>query len=70
MVYEYVCDACGNTADVEMSVKQMEERPDVRCEQCAGTMRKQISLCMFHLKGHGWASDGYSSTKKESKNDG
>jgi putative FmdB family regulatory protein len=60
--YEYECVVCGHRFDGTAKVAD----PNPACpkvlktgEPCAGAVRKVISRGSFHLKGKGWASDGY-----------
>jgi putative FmdB family regulatory protein len=34
---------------------------EIECPKCHKKAGKIMSLCAFHLKGGGWAADGYSS---------
>ena len=62
--YEYGC-VRGHHFEVEQSVKDAPKR---RCPVCKGRCRRLISKTSFHLKGTGWAKDGYSpSGTKEKK---
>ena len=36
---------------------------EITCPTCHKKAKKVISLCHFQLKGGGWFSDGYSSTR-------
>lgn len=58
-VYEFECD-CGEIIEelVRMDTKS------IICSKCSKTARKIMSQCSFELKGGGWYSDGYSSSKK------
>src|SRR3954466_12914425 len=64
-IYEYTCGACGKTSDVFQKLN--DPAPD-RCEQCnaEGTLQRVVSRTSFVLKGGGWYSDLYGSTKKDS----
>ncbi|CAM4528048.1 MULTISPECIES: FmdB family zinc ribbon protein [Corallococcus] len=63
-IYEYGCSACGKTIDV---LQKMSDPTPAACTACGaeGTLSKQLSRSSFHLKGGGWYSDLYGSTKKD-----
>ena len=63
-IYEYGCSACGKTIDV---LQKMSDPAPAACTACGapGTLTKQVSRSSFHLKGGGWYSDLYGSTKKD-----
>jgi len=57
-IYEFKCPNGAITEKfVEMGTKE------IICPKCRKKAPKIISLCNFHLKGGGWFSEGYSSTK-------
>ena len=64
-IYEYSCEKCGKKIDV---LQKMDEPAPARCESCGelGTMARQVSRTSFVLKGGGWYSDLYGSSKKDS----
>lgn len=59
-IYEYDCRKCGT---FEVSQK-MSEPALTTHEVCGEPVERRISLTSFSLKGGGWYSDGYTSTKK------
>lgn len=63
-IYEYSCQSCGKTIDVLQKVS--DPTPEV-CSACGatGSLSKLVSRSSFVLKGGGWYSDLYSSTKKD-----
>lgn len=66
MTYEYVCTACGHEweADHAISAPPLKECPS--CHEA--TAKRQVSGGTgFVLKGGGWYSDLYSSTKPAAK---
>jgi putative FmdB family regulatory protein len=66
--YEYVCKACGHEFEKE---QRISDAPLKTCPHCkAKQVKRLISRTSFHLKGGGWYSDLYSSSKKGSKKDG
>ena len=54
--YCYECTECGTQIEVRQSIS---DPPLTNCEFCNGELRKIIQLSSFHLKGNGWAKDGY-----------
>ncbi len=64
-IYEYACEKCGTKIDV---LQKMDDPAPAKCEKCgaSGTMSRQVSRTSFVLKGGGWYSDLYGSTKKDS----
>lgn len=58
-VYEFECK-CGEVTEklVRMDTKS------ITCPHCNEHAKKIMSPCSFELKGGGWYSDGYSSSKK------
>ncbi len=63
-IYEYSCQSCGKTIDVLQKVS--DPTPEA-CTACgtSGSLSKVVSRSSFVLKGGGWYSDLYSSTKKD-----
>lgn len=61
-IYEYACSQCGKVKDVLQKVN--DPAPEL-CSACQakGTMSRVVSRSSFVLKGGGWYSDLYSSTK-------
>src|SRR6185295_16982185 len=68
-IYEYVCKQCGKLTDV---LQKMNDPAPASCPGCGanGPLEKVISRTSFVLKGGGWYSDLYGSSKKESKKEG
>jgi putative FmdB family regulatory protein len=60
--YEYECSK-GHQFEVEQS---MSDAPLKRCRICRAKARRLLSASPFILKGGGWYSDGYGSSKKSS----
>lgn len=59
--YSYTCDACGKSFEKE---QRIVEDPIKVCELCGKPQaRRQIVSGNFILKGGGWYSDGYGSSK-------
>ena len=64
-VYEYRCNACGHEFE---RTQRMSEDPVKVCPECNEVkVERLISLTSFHLKGGGWYSDLYSSSKGGAK---
>ena len=62
--YSYLCDACGSTFEKE---QRISEDPIKKCAVCGKEQaRRQIVSGNFILKGGGWYSDGYGSSKSSS----
>ena len=60
-IYEYLCEKCGHEFERE---QRITEDPVKTCPSCkAKKVRRLISRTAFVLKGGGWYSDLYSSTK-------
>lgn len=61
--YDFHCSKCGSTVEIERSI--IDESQPVCCNVgCDGNvvMEQVISAPAFHLKGLGWAAEGYSKT--------
>ncbi len=61
-LYEYECDSCAKVFEVQ---QRMADQPLSACPECAGAVKKVMSMSSFQLKGGGWYADGYASTPKE-----
>lgn len=63
-IYEYACKSCEKTIDVLQKVS--DPTPET-CSACGAqsSLSKVVSRSSFVLKGGGWYSDLYSSTKKD-----
>jgi len=62
-IYEYLCEKCGHEFERE---QRITEDPVKTCPKCrAKKVRRLISRTAFVLKGSGWYSDLYSSSKHE-----
>jgi putative FmdB family regulatory protein len=61
-IYEYVCKQCGKLTDV---LQKLNDPPPDACPGCGakGPLEKVISRTSFVLKGGGWYSDLYGSSK-------
>ncbi|SES90404.1 FmdB family zinc ribbon protein [Stigmatella erecta] len=63
-IYEYACQSCGKIIDV---LQKISDPAPAACTECGAenTLSKVVSRSSFVLKGGGWYSDLYSSTKKD-----
>jgi putative FmdB family regulatory protein len=63
-IYEYSCGDCGKLIDV---LQKVDDPVPEKCEGCGavGKMGRVVSRTSFVLKGGGWYSDLYGSTKKD-----
>lgn len=69
MVYEFICQTCGRVTPINMSLKDYENRGDIKCLSCNSLMQRYYSPINFKLSGMGWSSDNYGVTEREmSKN--
>lgn len=67
-IYEYRCEKCGN--EIEVMHKVSDPSPQV-CPKCnEHALARMMSRTSFQLKGGGWGSDLYASTKKDSSSTG
>jgi len=68
-IYEYACDKCGKLNEV---LQKVSDPPPAKCDGCQaqGPLVKVVSRSSFQLKGGGWYSDLYSSTKKDKSSGG
>ena len=62
-IYEYACSQCGKIQDV---LQKMNDPAPETCEHCGAskTLSRKVSRTSFVLKGGGWYSDLYGSSKK------
>ena len=64
-IYEYKCDLCNGLWE---EIQNFSDDPLTVCKSCEkeGGVRKLFSgQIAFHLKGGGWAGDGYDKSKKD-----
>jgi putative FmdB family regulatory protein len=67
-IYEYACAACGHKFE---EWQKMSDPPVRTCPKCKKKkVEKLISQTAFQLKGGGWYSDLYSSSKPAGGGDG
>ena len=64
-IYEYLCASCGYQFE---EVQKFNEPPLEDCPDCGKkSVRRQVSMSAFHLKGGGWYKDGYSGKSNETE---
>jgi len=61
-MYEYKCESCDNQFELR---QKFSDPPASECPQCGGQVTKLISSVAFALKGGGWYTEGYGSSKSE-----
>ena len=59
--YEYACEACENAWEAEQRITEAALKDCPKCGEPKA--RRLISGSRFVLKGGGWYSDGYGSSK-------
>ena len=62
-IYEYRCDACGNTFEV---MQKFSETPIETCELCGGSLRKVLFPVAIHFKGSGFYTTDYAKKSSSS----
>lgn len=61
--YQYQCKNCAHSFEAVESIKSEPQR---KCPSCQdGTIERVVGPVVFHLKGDGWAKDGYSKPNKK-----
>lgn len=66
-IYEYQCGKCGHEFERQ---QRMSDDPVKTCPECRSRkVKKLISQTSFVLKGGGWYSDLYSSSKEAKSSD-
>lgn len=58
-VYEYECQSCSKVFEIQQKIA---DKPLTTCPECAGEVKKLMSMSSFQLKGGGWYADGYASS--------
>ena len=70
-IYEYKCENCGYEFEEMLHFSERDDPLNTPCffPTCGGKVHLKMSLGSFHLKGDGWAKDGYGKRKmsKEEK---
>ncbi len=62
-IYEYLCSKCGKKNEV---LQKFNDPTPEQCDSCGArkTLNRLVSRSSFQLRGGGWYSDLYASTKK------
>ena len=61
-LYDFGCEECGHNEEI-LTKSSGNSEIVLTCPKCEKeTMRRQVGLSSFQLKGGGWYKDGY--TKK------
>jgi putative FmdB family regulatory protein len=55
-IYEYRCDACGDSFEI---LQRMSDDALATCEKCGGTLRKVLHPVAIHFKGSGFYTTDY-----------
>ena len=63
-LYEYRCEACGETEEKLESLSAPSEHACPQCGKAEG-MQRQISRAAFTLSGGGWYAKDYASGSKK-----
>ena len=65
-IYEYKCENCGHEFEEMLHFSERDVPINTPCPfpTCCGKVHLKMSLGSFHLKGDGWAKDGYGKRKK------
>lgn len=68
-IYEYRCQKCGKELEV---MHKVSDPAPAMCPECKaeGSLERLVSRTSFQLKGGGWYSDLYSSSKKSESSSG
>lgn len=65
-IYEYKCDKCGKEFE---EFQGISDPAVTSCRFCKGSVRKQVSLTSFQLKGSGWYVTDYGGKKPSDQAD-
>lgn len=62
-IYEYQCQACGDTVEV---IQKISDSPLTDCTACGKPeMKKKVSVAAFRLSGSGWYETDFKSGDKK-----
>ena len=68
-IYEFRCRTCAKV--FEKFARMSERDTQLSCIYCgANLVDRLISSSSFHLKGGGWAADGYHKSKPQASSGG
>lgn len=62
--YEYLCEACGHTFEVNQKITEEALK---NCPKCEGVVKRLISGGNFILKGSGWYLTDYAKSSVPAK---
>jgi putative FmdB family regulatory protein len=63
-LYDFGCEECGYTEEILTKFSGNAETM-LTCPECEKeTMKRQVGLSSFQLKGGGWYKDGYTKKSK------
>ena len=66
-LYDFECENCGHAEEI-LTKSAGRSEIVVTCPQCEKeTMKRQVGLSSFQLKGGGWYKDGYTKKPKVEK---
>lgn len=62
-IYEYLCQACGETSEV---LRKVSDPPLELCPLCGeAALKKKVSAAAFRLKGGGWYETDFKTSNKK-----
>jgi putative FmdB family regulatory protein len=62
-IYEYQCEACGESLE---KLQKMNDAPLTKCPKCEkDSLKKKISAAGFRLKGTGWYETDFKKSNKK-----
>ena len=63
-LYDFGCEECGYTEEI-LTKSSGNAETMLTCPECEKeTMKRQVGLSSFQLKGGGWYKDGYTKKSK------
>ena len=66
-LYDFGCEECGHIEEI-LTKSAGSSEIVLTCPQCEKeTMKRQVGLSSFQLKGGGWYKDGYGLKQKQEK---
>lgn len=63
-LYEYKCLKCGYSLEI---IQHLNDKPEKKCVNCGGPVKKVISAPALQFKGDGWYITDYAKNKKPEK---
>lgn len=63
-LYDVECLECGNIEEILVKMESLDGEGNIldeKCSKCGSELLKKLisKSTNFHLKGNGWAKDGY-----------